>query len=71
MKNPFDSDYAGAPLTQAAVATTAACKPVEVTTAAPAKLADAAGDQRIEMTPIPTVSGKPRRLIIRGKVTCG
>ena len=65
--NPFSSDYAGAPPTQA-VAAPGAVKPAVVTAAAPEKPASLFAEG-FKMTPIPTVSGKPKRVIVRGKVT--
>ena len=66
--NPFSSDYAGAPPTRA-VGVPLEVKPVVVTTATPEKPAGLVTEHGFKMTPIPTVSGKPRRVIIRGKVT--
>lgn len=66
--NPFSSNYAGAPPTQA-VAAPVAVSPVVVTAAALEKPAGLFTEQGFKMTPIPTVFGKPKRVIIRGKVT--
>lgn len=66
--NPFSSDYAGAPPTQA-LATPVAVKPVVVTAAAPENPTSSITEQGFKIAPIPTVSGKPKRVVIRGKVT--
>lgn len=66
--NPFSSNYAGASPTQA-VAAPVAGKPVALTSAAPDKPASLITEYGFKLSPIPTVSGKPRRVIIRGKVT--
>lgn len=66
--NPFSSDYAWAPSTQSAIAQPAAAHAAEATAAAeqPVGVDIASG---FKITPIPMVSGKPKRVIIKGKVT--
>ena len=66
--NPFSSDYAGTTPTQAVVAPVVV-KPVVVTAAAPEQAAGIVVEHGFKITPIPTVTGKPWRVIIRGKVT--
>lgn len=66
--NPFSSDYVGAPPTQATISSPA---PLQVTETMAAAEQSVGVDVEIgfKITPIPMVSGKPRRVIIRGKVT--
>lgn len=66
--NPFSSDYAGVPPTQAPTAPVA---PVHVaqTEAATELAAGIDAQLGFKITPIPMASGKPRRVIIKGKVT--
>lgn len=65
---PFNSDYADAQITQAAVnADPHAKAPFAVEgMAQPPKQAESSG---FTFTPIPHFSGKPKRILIRGKVT--
>lgn len=66
--NPFSSDYAGASPTQAATSPKTPVQAVE-TKAAAEQPADIEMQLGFKITPIPIVSGKPRRVIIKGKVT--
>jgi hypothetical protein len=66
--NPFSSDYAEAPLTQAAVALPAA-ETVDTSTAAAVQAVSLDITTGFQLTPIPMVNGKPRRVVIKGKVT--
>jgi hypothetical protein len=66
--NPFSSDYAGAPATRAVITQPVAVNSAEATAAAkqPVGIDIASG---FMMTPIPMVTGKPKRVIVKGKVT--
>lgn len=66
--NPFSSDYGGAPPTQA-VAAPVVGPSVVATASTSEKSASLISEHGFKMTPIPTVGGKPKRVIIRGKVT--
>jgi hypothetical protein len=66
--NPFSTDYVGALPTQAAIAPPA---PVQVAETAAAVEQPVGVDVELgfKITPIPMLGGKPRRVIIKGKVT--
>lgn len=67
VSNPFTSDYAGTSPTQAASAGPVPAIAAEATAAVEKSVGlDIASGFKI--TPIPTVSGKPKRVIIKGKV---
>lgn len=66
--NPFSSDYVAAPLTQAAIAHSVPADVGETPAVADSPVAEDI-EKGFRITPIPMVSGKPRRVIIRGKVT--
>jgi len=66
--NPFSSDYVGSPPTQAAIAPPAPPQIVE-TTAAAEQAVGLGAELGFRITSIPIVSGKPKRVVIRGKVT--
>lgn len=66
--NPFSSDYVGAPATQAVIAQPASAPAAEaMATLEQSVVVDITSGFKI--TPIPMVSGKPKRVIIKGKVT--
>jgi hypothetical protein len=68
VNNPFGSDYVGTPATQTSIAQTASVHATKTALTLEAKVGvDIASGFKI--TPIPMVSGKPKRVIIKGKVT--
>lgn len=68
VSNPFSSDYVGVPATQAVIARPVSAPAAEaIATVEQSDIVDITSGFKV--TPIPMVSGKPKRVIIRGKVT--